>query len=63
MDSLNKQILELKNKIAALESKVKDLTLNSQSKSIPPYTKTRTSKGEGWWFIEGKWVSYSIYAD
>jgi len=63
MSTLNEQIKKLEYEIAALKSKVRDLTINGQTKPPPPYTKVRTSKGAGWWFIEGKWVSYSIYAD
>lgn len=63
MATLNQKIKNLENKVIALESKIADLTRNIQSKSIPPHSKLKTSKGQGWWFIEGKWVSYSIYAD
>lgn len=63
MESLNKKILHLENKIRSLESKIKDITLNEQDKPIVPYTKTRTSKGQGWWFVEGKWCTYAIYSD
>ncbi len=63
MGSLNKKIKELEYKLKVLESKVNDLTKNTESKSIVPYSKLKTSKGQGWWFIEGKWVSYAIYAD
>lgn len=63
MSTINEEIKKLKNEIFALKSKVADLTRNTQSKSIPPYSKVKTAKGQGWWFIEGKWCTYAIYAD
>jgi len=63
MESINRKILHLENKIRALESKIKDITINEQNKTVPPYTKIRTSKGQGWWFADGKWCTYAIYAD
>jgi len=63
MYSLNKKILDLENKIRILEARIQDLTTNSQEKSPTPLTKVSTAKGQGWWFIEGKWCTYAIYAD
>jgi len=63
MSTLNEQIKQLEYEIAALKSKVKELSKTTQSKTATPYSKTRTAKGAGWWFIEGKWVTYAIYAD
>lgn len=63
MLSLNKKILYLENKIRVLESKMNDITRNVQSKPLIPYTKIRTSKGQGWWFVDGKWCTYAIYSD
>ena len=63
MSSLNKKILDLEHKVKILTSKLADLTRNTESKSIIPYSKLKTSKGQGWWFIQGKWCTYAIYAD
>jgi len=63
MSTLNEEIKKMKYEIAALKSKIKDLSINTESKAPTPYTKIRTIRGAGWWFIEGKWVTYAIYAD
>jgi len=63
MSTLNEEIKKMKYEIAALKSKMANLSMNSESKPPTPYSKLQTSKGQGWWFKEGKWVSYAIYAD
>ena len=63
MATLNEQIKKLEYEIAALKSKVNDLSKNTQSKALAPYTKIGNSKSYGWYFIKGKWVTYAIYAD
>jgi len=63
MATLNEQIRKLEYEIAALKSKVKELSKNTQSKAITPYSKIGNSKYYGWHFIKGKWVTYAIYAD
>ena len=63
MSSLNKKILELGNKIKILESKLKDLTKNSQEKPPVPRSTIGNSKANGWHFVKGKWCTYAIYSD
>jgi hypothetical protein len=63
MDSLNRKILNLENKIRVLESKLRDITRNKGETPPVPHSKLGNMNREDWFFLRGNWCTYSIYSD